>query len=114
MERSAAPCRSRRSGGGHAAGAGEADRIMTEVETYRAEYLAPLPSRPRARGRFALPVIDARYCYLTEGQTEARDLPLLQLYTGGVECGHTDARAALRRRICAVDSRPEGMRVVPD
>src|SRR6266542_2384625 len=114
MERSAAPCRSRRSRGGHAAGAGEADRIMTEVETYRAEYLAPLPSRPRARGRFALPVIDARYCYLPEGQTEVRDLPLLQLYTGGVECGHTDARAELKRRISAVDARLEELRAVRD
>src|SRR5438876_264170 len=114
MERSAAPCRSRRSGGGHAAGAGEVDRIMTEVETYRAEYLAPLPSRPRARGRFALPVIDARYCYLPEGQTEVRDLPLLQLYTGGVECGHTDARAELKRRISANDARLEELRAVRD
>jgi len=87
---------------------------MTEVETYRAEYLAPLPSRPRARGRFALPVIDARYCYLPEGQTEVRDLPLLQLYTGGVECGHTDARAELKRRISAVDARLEELRAVRD
>src|SRR5437879_13089220 len=98
MERSAAPCRSRRSGGGHAAGAGEVDRIMTEVETYRAEYLAPLPSRPRARARVALPGIDARSCYRPERQTEVRQLPVLQLCTGRAEPGHTAPPAARERR----------------
>jgi len=87
---------------------------MTDFETYLAQYLAPLPKRPRARGRFALPVIDARYCYLPEGRTEAHDLSLLQLYTGGVECGHTDARAELKRRISAVDARLEELRAVRD
>jgi GT2 family glycosyltransferase len=88
---------------------------MTDVETYLAQYLAPLPVQPRTRGQLvAPPVIDARYCYLPEGQTEAHDLSLLQLYTGGVECGHTEARAELKRRVSTVEAQLNELRAVRD
>ena len=88
---------------------------MTDVKTYLAQYLAPLARRPRARGKLvAPPDIDARYFYLPDGQTEVRDLSLLQLYAGGVECGHTGARAELKRRVSAVDEQINELRAVRD
>jgi hypothetical protein len=88
---------------------------MTDVETYLAQYLAPLTRRPRARGKLAAPPdIDARYFYLPDGQAEVRDVSLLQLYTGGVECGHTGARAELKRRVSGVDEQLDELRAVRD
>ena len=88
---------------------------MTDVETYLAQYLASLPLRPRSRGQLAAPPgIDARHCYLPDDQAETRDLPLLQLYTAGVECGHTEARAELKRRVTTVQAQLEESRRIRD
>jgi GT2 family glycosyltransferase len=88
---------------------------MSDVETYLAQYLAPLPSRPRSRGQLAAPpVIDARHCYLPDAENETRDLPLLQLYSAGVECGHTEAREELKRRVTTVQAQLDELRTIRD
>ncbi len=86
---------------------------MTEVEIYRERYLAPLGGRSPTRGPVASPpVIEARHCYLPEGQSRSVELSLAQLYTAGVECGHDEARAELKRRIAATDEELEQTRAI--
>src|SRR5213593_5000251 len=78
-------------------------------------YLAPLPSEPRARQQFAgLPMLDPRHCYLDGDKAEALKLSLPQLFTAGVECGHGEARAELKRRIETVDASLEEFRAIRD
>jgi GT2 family glycosyltransferase len=76
---------------------------MTDVEAYRDRYLAPLPAR-RARGQLAAPpAIEARHCY-PPAESGAKALSLSELYTAGVDCGHTEAREELGRRVAAADA----------
>lgn len=88
---------------------------MTDIEIYVAQYLAPLPVFRRARWQLAgPPALDARHCYLPEGQTEAPDLTLSQLYTTGVECGHVGARVELKRRIPVTEAELVELRTTCD
>src|SRR5579872_5056210 len=71
---------------------------------YLNRYLAPLVTAPHPRGESAeTPSLDLRHFYpeLTHTVTTP-DLTLSQLYTAGVECGHVEARAELKRRITVV------------
>ena len=88
---------------------------MTDVLTYRDRYLAPLPER-RTRGQVAVPPdIEPRYCYLPDDAgTETEGRQLLELYTAGVECGHTEAREELKRRVVAADAQSSRTRAIRD
>ena len=72
---------------------------MTDPQRYLAIYLAPLPPGPRAmRPLVQAPAIDAGHCYFA-GDQHAKQFSLPQLFTAGVECGHTEARTELKRRV---------------
>lgn len=80
---------------------------------YVAQYLAPLP--PGSRGarhaqQFTFP--DDRHFYLAEGQVEAPPLSLIQLFSAGVDCGHTEARNELKRQVAVVDHQLDEFRAI--
>ncbi len=77
---------------------------MIEPARYLDRYLEPLAGRPRPRARAAeIPALDLHHFYPEAAhQIEAPDLTLGQLYTAGVECGHTEAREELKRRVTVV------------
>ncbi len=82
---------------------------------YRSLYLAPLPAAPRARALpDALPALGEQHYYLAEGEVESPPLTLPQLYTAGVECGHTAARVELKHQIGSVHAQLEHVRAVQE
>jgi GT2 family glycosyltransferase/glycosyltransferase involved in cell wall biosynthesis len=86
---------------------------MMEPARYLALYLAPI-APPAARERVDLPGLELRHWYLGEGEVEAPPLSLPQLFSAGVECGHTEARAELKRRVATVNAKLEEYRTVRD
>jgi len=86
---------------------------MMEPARYLALYLAPVA--PGATGDDAvLPTLELRHWYLGEGEVETPPLSLPQLFSAGVECGHTEARAELKRRVAVVNAQLEEYRTVRD
>ncbi len=82
---------------------------------YLALYVAPLPAGSRARPAPApLPALSDRHFYLKEGDVEQVPLSLPQLFTAGVECGHTEARVELKHRVATVDAQLTQFRAVRD
>jgi len=82
---------------------------------YVALYLASLPAGSRgSRPAGALPLLSERHYYLAEGQVEAPPLSLDQLFSAGVDCGHTEARNELKRRVAVVDLQLEEFRAIRD
>ena len=87
---------------------------MTDPQRYLAIYLAPLPPGPRAvRPLAQAPAIDAGHCYFASDK-HAKQLSLPQLFTAGVECGHTEARTELKRRVAKFESDLEWVRALRD
>src|SRR5438105_1310885 len=88
---------------------------MTDVDTYRERYLAPLQGR-RTLGQVAAPPgIESRYCYMPHHAGSGKqDRTLTELYTAGVECGHTEAREELKRRVAAADVQSNQSRAIRD
>jgi len=80
---------------------------------YLALYLGPVAPAP-AQGAQTPPALDLRHWYLGEGEVEAPPLSLPELFSAGVECGHTEARAELKRRVAVVNSQLEEYRTVRD
>ena len=88
---------------------------MMDSAQYLALYLAPLPAGARTQPLpSVLPALAAANCFLEEGQVEVPPLSLPQLFTAGVECGHTAARVELKNRIGTVNAQLEHFRVVRD
>jgi O-antigen biosynthesis protein len=87
---------------------------VTDFDTYRDLYLAPLPAKRSAHATVAPPSLEPRHCYLPEGEAEAPERSLGELYTAGVECGHTEARSELKRRIAAAEARLDEARMIGD
>ena len=88
---------------------------MMNPARYMALYLAPLPETARTRPLpAALPALGAGNYFLQEGQQEVPPLSLPQLFTAGVECGHTAARTELKHRIGTVNAQLEQFRAVRD
>lgn len=82
---------------------------------YRSLYLSPLSSAPRERhADDPLPTFSEANFYLKEGEVEIVPLPLTQLFTAGVECGHTAARAELKHQINTVHAQLEQLRELRD
>jgi GT2 family glycosyltransferase/glycosyltransferase involved in cell wall biosynthesis len=82
---------------------------------YRTLYLGPLPSGPRAhRLPEALPSFGEQHFYLKEGEVEVVPLSLPQLFTAGVECGHTAARVELKHQIESVSAQLDHFRAVQE
>ena len=78
---------------------------------YRTLYLTPLPAAPRTHAPpDALPALDERHFHLKEGEVEVVPLSLPQLFTAGVECGHTAARGELKHQIGTVSAQLEHLR----
>jgi hypothetical protein len=77
---------------------------MMDPDRYLDRYLAPLARRPRACTEPAeLPALDLKHFYPEFARRiETPDLTLEQLYIAGVECGHTESRVELKRRIMVV------------
>jgi GT2 family glycosyltransferase/glycosyltransferase involved in cell wall biosynthesis len=71
---------------------------------YLDRYLEPMAGRSRPRaGTAEIPALDLHHFYPEPArQIEAPDLTLGQLYTAGVDCGHNEARAELKRRVNVV------------
>ena len=87
---------------------------MTDPKRYLAIYLAPLPPGPRAtRTSAQVPDVDTRHCYFA-AHKHAKQFSLPQLFTAGVECGHTEARTELKRRVAAFESDLEWVRALRD
>jgi hypothetical protein len=86
-----------------------------DPRAYVRNYLARVPSGlrgPRSAG--SLPELDARHYYLAEGHVETPPLSLIQLFSAGVDCGHTEARNELKRRVAVVDQELEEFRAIRD
>ena len=82
---------------------------------YRTLYLGPLPTGARARRLpEALPTFGERHFYLKEGDVEVVPLSLPQLFTAGVECGHTAARVELKHQIGSVSAQLDYFRAVQE
>ena len=77
---------------------------MTEPDRYLDRYLAPILGAASARARAGeIPALDEHHFYpKPTPPAEAPDLSLRQLYAAGVECGHAEARAELKRRVAAI------------
>ena len=82
---------------------------------YLAQYLAPLPAAPRRATAIAdaLALPDHHF-HPVHVAVEAPDLTLPQLYVAGVECGHGEARAELKRRVEVVAAQLDEYRAVRD
>ncbi len=82
---------------------------------YVGKYLASLPAGLRGtRSAGNLPPLHEGNFYLAEGQVEAPPLSLGQLFSAGVDCGHTEARNELKRQVAVVDQQLEEYRAVRD
>ncbi len=82
---------------------------------YAAMYLAPLPAGARSRKLPGeVPSLDPHHFYLAEGQVELPPLSLVQLYSAGVECGHTLSKEELKRRVAVVQAQLDEYRAVRD
>ncbi len=80
---------------------------------YVARYLAPLPPGSRGVRVAQQPTFpDERHFYLAEGQVEAPPLSLIQLFSAGVDCGHTEARNELKRQVAIVDHQLDEFRAI--
>ncbi len=78
-------------------------------------YLASLPPGTRgSRSAANPPPLDERHYYLARGQDEAPPLSLAQLFSAGVDCGHTEARNELKRRVAVVDQQLGEFRAIRD
>jgi hypothetical protein len=78
-------------------------------------YLAPMPAGTReTRRTYNLPKLDDSHFYLAEGQVETPPLSLFQLFSAGVDCGHTEARNELKRQVAVVDQQLEEFRAIHD
>ena len=81
---------------------------------YAALYTAALPAGPRARRAApALPLLVDRHFHFDRA-IELPPLTLPQLYAAGVECGHTEARQELKRRVAAAQTELETFHAVRD
>src|SRR6185503_19511302 len=88
-------------------------RVMMEPSRYLALYLARItPVAPDAD--VELPSLELRNWYLDEHEVESPPLSLPQLYRAGVECGHTEARLELKRRVAQVNEQIDEYRRVRD
>jgi len=86
---------------------------VTDPQRYIAIYLAPLQSHPRVRRQAAAPpALDPRHYYPGADATETSELTLPQLYAAGVEFGHAEARAELKRRVQIVAGQLEEFRAI--
>jgi GT2 family glycosyltransferase len=86
-----------------------------EPVRYLSLYMTPLPAGHRSRPvTDHLPALSDQNFYLGEGETEAVPLSLPQLFTAGVECGHTAARVELKHQIDTVAAQLEHFRAVRD
>ena len=83
-----------------------------EPARYLALYLGPVA--PPAQPGPPLPALELRNWYLDEHEVESPPLSLPQLFSAGVECGHTEARAELKRRVEVVNAQLEEYRIVRD
>jgi len=81
---------------------------------YLALYLQPLERDAPRAGAAQLPPIEIRHWYLAEGEVETPPLSLPALFSAAVECGHTEARAELKRRVEVVNAKLEEYRAVRD
>ncbi|MEO8739689.1 MAG: glycosyltransferase [Casimicrobiaceae bacterium] len=87
---------------------------MIDPQRYLAIYLAPLPPGARAlRSATQAPAIDAAHCYFASDR-HAKQFSLPELFTAGVECGHTEARTELKRRVAKFESDLEWVRALRD
>jgi len=87
---------------------------VTEPQRYLAIYLKPLPPGSRAvRPLAPVPALEARHCYFA-GDKDAKQYSLPQLFSAGVECGHTEARIELKRRVAAFESDIAWVRALRD
>ncbi len=88
---------------------------MTDPQRYLAAYLAPFPAAARARSPVvAPPPLDARHWYLAADPIADEPISLPELFTAGVECGHTEARDELQRRVAVVDAKLAEIRGIRD
>src|SRR5436309_3296957 len=87
---------------------------MMDPARYLAFYLAPVAPPPAADMPPTVPALELRNFYLDEHEVETPPLSLPQLFSAGVECGHTEARAELKRRVAVVNAQLEEYRTVRD
>ncbi len=82
---------------------------------YVALYAAVLPPGPRPpRPLPVLPPLVEHHFHLIAESGETPPLTLPQLYQAGVECGHTEARLELKRRVGDMNAQIDAFRAVRD
>src|SRR4030095_1353298 len=92
----------------------QGDDLMDPAQ-YVTLYLAPMPAGSREpRRTHNLPKLTESHFYLAEGKSEAPPLTLFQLFSAGVDCGHTEARNELKRQVAVVDQQLAEFRAVRD
>ncbi|HEY3179061.1 MAG TPA: glycosyltransferase [Casimicrobiaceae bacterium] len=86
-----------------------------DTNRYFALYAAAIPAgaRPR-RPPPKLPPLAERHFGMPLGSAATTEMTLPQLYSVGVECGHTEARRELKRRLAEVNVQLEHFRAVHD
>ena len=89
--------------------------LVTDPQRYLAFYLGPLPVGARPCTPLAAqPELDSRHWYAGAEDGETDELSLSTLYTAGVECGHAEARAELKRRVAAAEAELVEFRAIRD
>jgi hypothetical protein len=86
-----------------------------DPEQYVAKYLAAVPEGLRgSRSTSNFPELNEHHFYLADGHVKAPPLTLIQLFSAGVDCGHTEARNELKRRVAVVELQLEEFRAIRD
>ena len=86
-----------------------------DPEQYVSRYLAAVPAGVRGpRSTTSLPELPERHYYLAGAHVEAPPMSLIQLFSAGVDCGHTEARNELKRRVAVVERQLEEFRAIRD
>ena len=88
---------------------------MSPAKSYVSLYLAPIPAGPRRQQGVpeALGLADKHYLP-PNAPVESAELSLARLFSAGVECGQTEARVELKRRVAVVDDTLAELSVIRD
>ena len=88
---------------------------MMDPQRFLAAYLAPLQASPRARpSAVSLAQLDDQHWYLATAPIPEQKITLPQLFSAGVDCGYSEARDELLRRIGVVDAQLDAYRAIRD
>jgi GT2 family glycosyltransferase len=93
--------------------ADEPDKPASDSDRYLAQYLLPVSPRSASQPRPSKPLaISNKHWYEPMARDGAPELSMRQLFIAGVECGHSESRAELKRRVATADATFEELQIV--